>query len=110
MKPGILFTLSCLLACAAGMGQPPNTLTAAEKKAGWKLLFDGKTTKGWHTYNKPTAEAGWKVANGALYVDTSAKKGRGDLTTDKEYTNFDLKVDWKISPKGNSGIIFYVKE
>ena len=96
-----------LILCTA---QTPNTLTAAEKKEGWKLLFDGKTTKGWHTYNKPTAEAGWKVADGALYVDTTTKTGRGDLTSDKEYTNFDFKIDWKISPKGNSGIIFYVKE
>ncbi|MBS1567027.1 MAG: DUF1080 domain-containing protein [Bacteroidetes bacterium] len=92
------------------LAQKPNTLTAAEKKEGWQLLFDGKTTKGWHTYNKPTAEEGWKVADGALYVDTATKTGRGDLTSDKEYTNFDLKIDWKIAPKGNSGIIFYVKE
>jgi len=106
----LLFTISCALVSFAGMAQTPNTLTPAEKKAGWTLLFDGKTTNGWHTYNKPTAEAGWKVGDGALYVDTSAKTGRGDLTSNKEYDNFDLKIDWKISPKGNSGIIFYVKE
>lgn len=106
----ILLTISCALASALCVAQTPNTLTAAEKKAGWHLLFDGKTTSGWHTYNKPTAEAGWKIADGALYVDTSTKTGRGDLTSDKEYGNFDLKIDWKIAPKGNSGIIFYVKE
>jgi hypothetical protein len=105
-----LLTLSCVFAAAIAMAQTPNTLTSAEKKAGWQLLFDGKTTKGWHTYNKPSAEKGWKVADGAVFVDTTTKEGRGDLTTDKEYTNFDFKIDWKISPKGNSGIIFYVKE
>src|ERR1700754_4981389 len=105
-----LMILSCVLAAGLCNAQGPNTLTAAEKKAGWKLLFDVKTTNGWHTFNKPTSEGGWKVADGALYIDTSTKTGRGDLTTDKEYDNYDFKVDWKISPKGNSGIIFYVKE
>ncbi|HSC39069.1 MAG TPA: family 16 glycoside hydrolase, partial [Chitinophagaceae bacterium] len=81
----ILFTISCVLTTACCMAQAPNTLSAAEKKAGWKLLFDGKSTAGWHTYNKSTAEAGWKVADGALYVDTTTKTGRGDLTTNKEY-------------------------
>ncbi len=105
-----LLTISCVLAVALCAAQKPNTLTAAEKKDGWKLLFDGKTKTGWHTYNKPTAGEGWKVADGALYVDTSVKTGRGDLTTDQEFTNYDLKLEWKISPKGNSGIIFFVKE
>jgi hypothetical protein len=106
----ILTTISCVLAAAACAAQAPNTLTAAEKKDGWQLLFDGKTTTGWHTYNQPVAEPGWKVANGILFVDTTVKTGRGDLVTDKEYDNYDFKIDWKIAPKGNSGIIFFVKE
>ena len=76
---------------------------------GWVSLFDGKSTKGWHTYGKTSAGATWKVKDGAIFMDTTVKEG-GDLVTDKEYGNFDLKLEWKISPKGNSGIIFYVHE
>jgi len=76
---------------------------------GWKTLFDGKTTKGWHTYGKSQADPQWEVKDGALHLD-KAKKGHGDLLTDGVYGNFDLKLEWKISPKGNSGILFYVQE
>lgn len=87
-----------------------NTLTKQEKKEGWKLLFDGKTTKGWHKYGgNPIGEA-WKAADGTLYLDTAVKNGGGDITTVNEFDNFDLKLEWKISPGGNSGIIFYVHE
>lgn len=76
---------------------------------GWENLFDGKTTTGWHTYGKTNVTDRWKIAVGALYIDDKAKDG-GDIVTDKEYDNFDLKLEWKISKKGNSGIIFNVKE
>ena len=79
------------------------------KDAGWVSLFDGKTTKGWHTYGKTSADPQWEVTNGALHLD-KAKGGGGDLLTDKEYGNFDLRLEWKISPKGNSGILFHVHE
>ncbi|MGN6248686.1 MAG: 3-keto-disaccharide hydrolase [Ginsengibacter sp.] len=78
---------------------------------GWITLFDGKTTNGWHTYGMKTAGNVWKVENGVLHLDQStANKQSGDLVTNDEYKNFDLKLDWKISEKGNSGIIFYVHE
>lgn len=88
-----------------------NSLSHTEKDSGWKVLFDGKTTKGWHNYGKQNVGNEWKAENGVLHLDASAKdKEGGDLTTDQEYGNFDLKLDWKISEKGNSGIIFYVHE
>jgi len=77
--------------------------------AGWKTIFDGKTTKGWHTYGKSKTDPQWEVKDGALHLDKS-KKGRGDLVTNGVYGNFDLKLEWKISSKGNSGILFYVQE
>jgi len=83
--------------------------TSMATKDGWKPLFDGKTTNGWHTYGKSVAEPEWEVVDGALHLNKS-KEGHGDLITDNEYGNFDLKLEWKISPKGNSGIIFYVHE
>lgn len=79
------------------------------QQSGWKPLFDGKTTKGWHSYGQKKAGAQWEVKDGALHLDKS-KGGGGDLLTDAAYSNFDLKLEWKISPKGNSGILFYVHE
>jgi 3-keto-disaccharide hydrolase len=92
-----------------------NTLTDAEKKEGWVSLFDGKTTAGWHTYGKDAVGSAWKVKDGALALDASEKssyqsKGGGDIITNKQYENFDFKAEWKISPKGNSGILFDIKE
>ena len=85
------------------------SLSDQEKDDGWQLLFDGQTTKGWHSYGKPAAGSAWKVQDGSLFLDTTIKDG-GDLTTDDEFGNYDLKLDWKISKNGNSGIIFYVHE
>lgn len=82
---------------------------ASGSKSGWISLFDGKTKNGWHTYGKNTAGNAWKVEDGALHFDPTASE-RGDLVTDQEFADYHLKLDWKISPNGNSGIIFYVKE
>ncbi|MGV3656955.1 MAG: 3-keto-disaccharide hydrolase [Chitinophagaceae bacterium] len=90
-----------------------NALTEQEKREGWQLLFDGATTAGWHTYGKTGIGDAWKVADGALYFDAGSKRNGatgGDIVTDAEYGNFDLRLEWKIAPKGNSGIMFYVKE
>lgn len=85
-------------------------ITNAQK--GFKPLFDGKTTKGWHSYGKSTAGQAWKVEDGTLRFDPKATANGegGDLVTDKAYTNFHLKIEWKVAPKANSGIIFYVHE
>jgi hypothetical protein len=85
-------------------------VTNAQK--GFKPLFDGQTTTGWHSYGKTTAGSAWKVEDGVLHFNPeAAKNGQGgDLVTDLEYTNFHLKLEWKVAPKSNSGIIFYVNE
>ena len=89
-----------------------NTLTDTEKNEGWQLLFDGQTKNGWHSYNNTGNLASWKVEDGALLldVDTNGEHTGEDMVTDEEYENFHLKIDWKISQNGNSGIIFSVKE
>jgi hypothetical protein len=90
-----------------------NTLTAKEKKAGWKLLFDGSSKTGWHSYNKTEATDIWKVEDGALTIDSVARKNGtpdGDLVTNDEFENYELALEWKISEAGNSGIIFSVHE
>ena len=82
-----------------------------QKEGGWQILFDGKTTAGWHSYGKKTAGNEWKVEGGALHLDASTPNAeRGDLVTNEAFKNFDLKLEWKISDKGNSGIIFYIHE
>ncbi|RZL34129.1 MAG: DUF1080 domain-containing protein [Pedobacter sp.] len=87
------------------------TTQLANAQKGFKPLFDGKTTTGWHTYGKTTVGNAWKAEDGILHFDPKAKNNDGgDLVTDKEYSNFHLKIDWKVSPKANSGIIFFVKE
>ena len=90
--------------------QTTNAQTAVPK--GFVPLFDGTSTSGWHAYGKKTATAAWKVENGELHFDpTAAKNGQGgDLVTDKEYTNFHLKLEWKVAANANSGIIFFVNE
>lgn len=90
--------------------QTTNAQTALPK--GFVPLFDGTSTSGWHAYGKKAATAAWKVENGELHFDPmAAKNGQGgDLVTDKEYTNFHLKLEWKVAANANSGIIFFVNE
>ena len=91
--------------------QKHNSLSRKEKKQGWKLLFDGKTTAGWHTYLRDTVGSKWQVRDGAIIFDTSKpRNGGGDLVTNDEFGNFELLLEWKISKGGNSGIIFNIQE
>jgi hypothetical protein len=92
-----------------------NKLTAKEKKEGWKLLFDGKSTDGWHTYGYNAVGNAWHVSDGTLHLDVAnksqwPKNESKDILTNEEYGNFDFKTDWKIAKDGNSGVIFYVHE
>jgi len=91
------------------------TVSGTAKAAKWKSLFNGKDLSGWHTFGKSAVNPSWKVVNGEIFYDSKSKtpeerKGPGDLTTDEEFENFHLKLDWKISKNGNSGIIFWSKE
>jgi hypothetical protein len=90
------------------MAIPALHFAVSAQSKGYTSLFDGKTTTGWHTYLK-TGSGAWKVVDGALQLDPKAE-GQGDLVTDNEYENYELKIDWKISDTGNSGIIFGVQE
>jgi hypothetical protein len=85
----------------------PNILTDKEKAAGWKLLFDGKSTEGWTNYKKDSVSPGWQVKNGEL---TRADKNAGDIVTKEKFTAFELSLDYKISKGGNSGLMFHVTE
>ncbi len=91
--------------------QPPNTLTPKEKQAGWRLLFDGKTTKGWRGYNMDKMPPGWKVIDGALVRVSGGAGGKGagggdDIITVDQFDNFELRLEWKVTAGGNSGVLY----
>ncbi len=85
-----------------------NQLTDAEKKEGWKLLFNGQNLDGWRTYQEKPGS--WSVADGAIYCHKMEDHHYADLITDKEYESFEISVDWKMEPKANSGILYLVTE
>ena len=92
-----------------------NTLSADEQAAGWVLLFDGKTPQGWRGVNKTEFPKAWSVVDGALFCKGSGNGEAGavdggDILYDKKFKNFDLKVEWKISKGGNSGIFYLGQE
>jgi hypothetical protein len=79
-----------------------NTLSPAEQRAGWRLLFDGRTTQGWRGYMMDSMPSGWQVVDGVL----SRVSRAGDIVYQEKFKNFELSVDWKIAPTGNSGIFY----
>ena len=87
-----------------------NTLTPEERADGWKLLFDGETTEGWRGYNEDAfPETGWTVEDGVLTIqgsDGSVSGSGGDIVTTDTYDDFILKLEWKISEGGNSGVFY----
>jgi hypothetical protein len=96
-------------AVIAAQGADLNTLTTKEKAGGWKLLFDGTDTNAWRAYAHPDFPTnGWVVEDGCL-KNVGGAHG-GDLVTKEEFTDFDLKFDWRIAPGGNSGVKYLVKE
>ena len=102
----VLVATPTLVTAQAIVGQAPNTLNAAEKTAGWRLLFDGQTTAGWHPYRGKGRVTGWQVINGELTLIVAG----GDIVTDEQFADFELTLDWKIAPKGNSGVFFRATE
>jgi len=98
--------------CSESVG--PNELTKAEKKQGWVLLFDGKTTKGWVGIGKDSfPKTGWKIEDGILTVNPDIEKGAkrgGDIITLKTYDDFDFKIDFNITEGANSGVKYFVRQ
>jgi hypothetical protein len=92
-----------------------NALTEDEASTGWQLLFNGTTPEGWRGYNKTEFPKGWEVVDGSLHCigtgtgEAGAVDG-GDILYDKKFKNFHLKLEWKISIGGNSGIFYLGQE
>lgn len=106
----ILTLLLVVFAVGTVNAQKANTLTAEEVKEGWKLLFDGKTSTGWRSYNGTGFPSAWTTNGGELKFKKAEGKKGGDIVTEEEFDNYDLRMEWKISKGGNSGIFIGVKE
>jgi hypothetical protein len=100
----------------AALAQPVNTLTRAEKKQGWVLMFNGTDFDGWRQCNGTAMPANWMIDDHAMKVFTAADKKPGEgssgdiLYSVKKFRNFELSIDWKTEKAGNSGIFFNVRE
>ncbi|HLW19822.1 MAG TPA: DUF1080 domain-containing protein [Cyclobacteriaceae bacterium] len=117
-----MLSLSALLllasACGTSSTNEGNSDVVADQETelmeenGWIELFNGQDLQGWTSYGQATAGDAWKVEDGVLHFDANAKKNEGlsggDLVTKESYDDFHLKLEWKISENGNSGIMFYV--
>jgi hypothetical protein len=92
----------------------PNTLSANEQAAGWKLLFDGKAPIGLRGWEKPDfLKAGWKIQDGALYlsktIDQTGKMTGGDLISTEAYTDFEFSFEYLLSVSGDSGVLYFAR-
>ncbi len=104
-----LFMIALVAALVQACGPRPNTLTEAETAQGWTLLFDGVSLDGWRNYNS-TKLTGWSVVDGTIRSDGSGSDASGYIVTTKEYENFHLSVDWRLTAGGNSGLLYHVVE
>ncbi len=121
MKYVMIAAAITLAACNSGTTSQTNSDTMQTATAtgsadsGWVSLFDGQSLNGWHTYGMDKPGSAWNIDSNAIHLSAASNKGYqteggGDLVTNEEFEDFDLKLEWKISDNGNSGIIFYVQE
>jgi hypothetical protein len=120
MNTSLFFRLSLSAVAAVALAAPmraadaPNTLTAAEKAAGWRLLFDGSTTGGWRGYGKPDMTGlRWMVKDGAICLppaDGADTRGHRDIISKDTYGDFELTWQWQVQPGSNSGVKYFVVE
>jgi hypothetical protein len=89
--------------------QPPNRLTPAERAAGWRLLFDGRSTDGWlEITGKAFPYHSWTVEDGSLKALVRTD-GFQDLRTREEFESYEFDFDWKLGKDGNSGVKYLVQ-
>lgn len=120
----VLATFGLLVSCSQGKKADKTEEQATEEEQakeeavaddGWIVLFDGTSTDGWRGYGKETFPAAWQIVDGTLHMKGSGRgeagaADGGDIIYDKEFQNFHLKLSWKISEGGNSGIFYLGQE
>ena len=82
---------------------------SASANDGSAPIFDGQTLNGWTTTDGKPVTKGWQVVDGVIHLNVAGQRG-GNIVTAKEYANFDFRFEWKISPRGNSGIKYRVRK
>jgi 3-keto-disaccharide hydrolase len=105
------FFLLAMTATCSAYAQSDNTLSQKEIKAGWKLLFDGRSSDGWmNARTKKFPASGWDIKDGCLIIDpmSRGKDGGGDIVTTEKYGNFELSCDFLYKTGANSGIKYFV--
>ena len=125
LKTGILLLLVTTLIISCGKtnnndplslfsevtkNQTPNTLTKKEMKSGWQLLFDGKTTTGWHGYNMKVFPDCWKIEDESFTMNSTGGHEDQDIITNRKYRDFVLSLEYKLTKGANSGVIFQIAE
>ena len=116
MRPPLLLSVSLILAVTAPLRgaepfqtSPPNTLSAAERAAGWRLLFDGRTTTGWRGFQKAAIPGrGWIVEGGVLKKVKGVRGG--DILTVERFDDFELIWEWRIPAGANNGVKYFITE
>jgi hypothetical protein len=107
LKLSLLFVVAATLAFTTVKTKKRTVNT----QSGWISLFDGKTLKGWHGYNKTGPVKNWEIEDGAMVCLGAAKDASGgDIVTDKKFANFELKWEWKVDKGSNSGVMYHVQE
>lgn len=89
-----------------------NTLSDAEVKDGWRLLFDGESMNGWRVFKKQENNS-WEISEGTLHCkpfNDNGENKRADLVTEEQFENFELRFEWKITPQANTGVMYHVTE
>lgn len=113
-RVAVLVTLA-VLACERASARaddsavPTNSAARATPESsqpGWKVLFDGSSTEAWRGYRRSDLPGGWQIVDGAL---TRVANG-GDIVTREQFDDFELELEWKVAPRGNSGVMFRVTE
>ncbi|WP_462219611.1 3-keto-disaccharide hydrolase [Ferruginibacter sp.] len=111
MKNKILKTIGIFFLIITAVSFTVTTYTMETPKGKWVSLFDGKTLKGWHGFNKTGTIQNWTIEDGAMVcLGAAADAHGGDIVTDEAFENFELKWEWKISKAGNSGVMYHVVE
>jgi len=113
MNKKIFLSIIILSGLCINLSAQSNSLTAQEKQDGWKLLFNGKNLQGWHSYLLGKAGKAWQVKDSTIALNKDAQSVNedfADLTSDEEFENFDLKLEFKTDTCANSGVMFYVHE
>ncbi len=119
----VLGLVSCDAAANAGEREPAATVTTVssssprdtlpmeEREQGFRLLFDGETVDGWRGFRREDVPSAWVVEDGALHFTAEGpREDRGSIISAEQFGDFELRLEWKISAGGNSGIFFGVSE